>query len=1451
MSIITRDIATNVLDGILDLQGVRRNLDSSTDERRCLTVTPDDIDLYNSIFKYNRGTVSDGKDIKLTDVTVFVRIPVNIHMLDQNSGPEVESYVYTAENRAKAGYASLQVFVDGYKIPDSEIKFYPTKTNVDVFIPNTYLKADSSHEVIVEKKRYDLFPYIHQYISKSASQTVSISLSTTQKEKVNEISGNLERNIQIYVNKKLYNSSRDISFSNNTLEVVLKNNTEQNSEIEIEFDPYAVLYFPATAMKYNDVKNVWEIPESYIDSIHGPISRFSCSFFINNLRVMNDAVEQKGRLHYEYDVTNGVTDNTISFYLSDRNYITDTDLTLYNRDYYLYNFIGCGAVTNALHTTLSGNKFIDEGANKHITYSVARKIGTTKVTLQLPKNVSFNYDGKQKLNVYVYKTRAVSDTRFIIDTEPTLIDPNDYTFDNESDPMTITVTAPSNYFASGTTTFGYIDITSWYSWDYVLNNDKEYYSRENVKNILKKYHDSYDNDSRVAEMLRGRSYLMRTFLENFGYNYEQYTVNYNGVDSYIYLGLPSSYEKSSSRFYDISVNNHHIPNSSINTINKDLTDVFQIEGKHFEKGDNDVSIQVIDSIDLEYKKFEPDEIPDTDGLRTLTVDGFDHLGDYKNNIILLVKVDETNDSIVKFPTSANVGYQLFTDYEFGPYDSDNNTFSIIFNKIPENTFLVYNKNFATAYAYTKPAISSVTDVIIPIYYGTAADPIPYIPRGKIDVYCGNEKYTEGIDYFVKTPESASTIVGSYIIMKRIVLPGSQVDIYMTGFKVNTLYNITGYFNNNEYGLFYLGKLKYPFSTKYTNFYINGQKLGEDDIDILSDKLIRVHSMPIPMYDLVIESTFTVDNSELEPFIQEYYPDDFELYLARLFVGADYSGNTASGSTYDINDIYDSFIDTVDSVNKRKNPVSREGEWIPSYNDDPDLIGPYNDGEALGDKDIYTSIIVGNTYVVAGESGRVASCSINNTNCVWTSYDAEAKMTDGAVFSDGSIFNNENIKSVVLDHGYLIFGTDKGHLVAYGVNSEKWFTSNELKFLNIEGSWVDNTSINGFVVDSTNNLLYMYGDNGTVDAYDWDNQEWFGTGFDQADDVKNTTHSAGTTGMMGNIHTAFITKDSFYNILVVCGENGEIASCYINCDAKNGWRKPNSGLHRVSGGIGPSIYSDGTDRDGNSINSWIDFFNDHVFIGDSSKVTFFNGTSLVKSDILNVCHDGSSMNGLNTYDGISYNEKMMIVGGEKGQIAEYEGESQKWYNCASGLGITSDGKYMQGCNIYTMQLTTGNTNYIIFAGEKGKVCSYNIDVSEVPYRYDPYKSSFLEWYTTPGNAVIQTKWEIPEKVLRMFDMMLESNTDDDSGSICIRGGDNDLMLDIDMNDHDDYPWTLARRRKFMADFIKSLPEGLYSIDQIYELYKESATASHMLYEEDLPVLRPGDEIAGDEDINITE
>jgi hypothetical protein len=172
--------------------------------------------------------------------------------------------------------------------------------------------------------------------------------------------------------------------------------------------------------------------------------------------------------------------------------------------------------------------------------------------------------------------------------------------------------------------------------------------------------------------------------------------------------------------------------------------------------------------------------------------------------------------------------------------------------------------------------------------------------------------------------------------------------------------------------------------------------------------------------------------------------------------------------------------------------------------------------------------------------------------------------------------------------------------------------------------------------------------------------------------------------------------------------------------------------------------------------------------------------------------------------------------------------------------------MEGNAIYTIQYTFLAMNYIIFAGANGKVCTYNVDVHELAFRFNPYKSAFLSWYTTPGNAYIDTGWKLPSEVMELFSIYKE--THELNYDIQLAGGDTDIVADIDMNDRGRYPKKYSERRQYIIDFIRSLT-GRHTIDEVWEKYLDSEH-KYILYPKDIIPLACGDEIEEEEDVDIT-
>lgn len=219
-----------------------------------------------------------------------------------------------------------------------------------------------------------------------------------------------------------------------------------------------------------------------------------------------------------------------------------------------------------------------------------------------------------------------------------------------------------------------------------------------------------------------------------------------------------------------------------------------------------------------------------------------------------------------------------------------------------------------------------------IFIGDGENPIPITPKAIPKLYVNNEYYLYGIDYSLATPENNDRMAGSAILFTRNTDPGSSIT-----FIVETIENkvIMSRYNSNyesKYGLMYFSALKFPFSLDYLELFIDGKRIQDNDIQILSDKLIRVKNTKVPFSDIYLSTTFKYDYSKIESLIKYYNTDSFEKIIAKLFKDVDLTISNNTDSSYNSDEIFESFEDDIgliigedSSNNKDPNPEKSENE----------------------------------------------------------------------------------------------------------------------------------------------------------------------------------------------------------------------------------------------------------------------------------------------------------------------------------------------------------------------------------------------------------------------------------------------------------------------------------------------------------------------------------------------
>jgi len=237
--------------------------------------------------------------------------------------------------------------------------------------------------------------------------------------------------------------------------------------------------------------------------------------------------------------------------------------------------------------------------------------------------------------------------------------------------------------------------------------------------------------------------------------------------------------------------------------------------------------------------------------------------------------------------------------------------------------------------------------------------VPLIHHGALFVFnrtLGARMFRD-TDFIYVTPEGRS-IRESGFFLKRFFQTGDQVIFayfpdYTTDFDNPEMAAITTF--PNRYGLIYLGALRFPYSPDYVRINCNDRMVSANDVDIISNKLIRLpeyetyclnHSAedgePCPrcditlgpntggvLYNIYVDYSFKVPLSYLEPFISLVNVDtEFELLIANAFEGFDlriYNDTTPlvdSSRAGVATAYYEKFRENVDRNQKTPNPIVR-------------------------------------------------------------------------------------------------------------------------------------------------------------------------------------------------------------------------------------------------------------------------------------------------------------------------------------------------------------------------------------------------------------------------------------------------------------------------------------------------------------------------------------------------
>ena len=824
---------------------------------------------------------------------------------------------------------SLFIYIDGKKIPDNEVFIYSTKSATDIFIPKEYFKedinaTDSNIDTVLtvdyRQPGSEGFYYFNDF--KSKVQNIEINITDEKYAYRYERYQNQQitkDKILVFVNGLIV-KTKEVTFENNILNIEFDEKISGKTEVYILNNIIYRYKKPEKSMlNSNGSKVFFYLNDDYkTDIISGPITKSAVSFWYDGKRVDDSLILQNSRYSFE------LTIDQYRFEMVNRNIFTRP---VEGENYYIltdeneYELVG----------TLSS---FDEDKIYYVRYATD--------SFDEDKIEFFIEDIDEKVDDSGYK--SYGDDYYLL---------NMLGVKRCVDKM------------KGTPSYSIFDDPKYsVNFKQTLSNNGELFD---VQKAIDKYTDiSYNTRSpneRIKRLITERPTLLRRLLEQISNETKRFIVIGNNDDITV-SSVKKIDDPNQHIYYKIYVNHNLIESAMYSTkrdngydyitIKKDVLEpltyntdgtlktgrneieMFQFDLSFKEKLifkdniNNNFETFIEENGEKYYEKtYDLDQLPFEHGflpenicaIELIKYDWFDYTQSESNFIypdenrtgyrmVKLFEIVEKTDTTVRIRIKLHDYDPLHTGSNFFILLKEYNVVERITITNPDRSYMETNDLLIPVYStYTEYGLDEHGNKII------IADNkyIPYINTSEPIITCGGKEMIYGKDSVFSNPEINGILTSSFIILKRQLNIGDEVVVQFNSNKTNIL--IVGYDDleiNNRYGLIYLSELKYPISTEYMNIYINGEKMSAYDIDILSDKLIRVHHMVRPIRSILITTNTKYKESEIQDFLQCYHESDFEKTLEEIFANCDPSKQIDANRpnidfTYKVNPYYKEFV----------------------------------------------------------------------------------------------------------------------------------------------------------------------------------------------------------------------------------------------------------------------------------------------------------------------------------------------------------------------------------------------------------------------------------------------------------------------------------------------------------------------------------------------------------------
>ncbi len=457
----------------------------------------------------------------------------------------------------------------------------------------------------------------------------------------------------------------------------------------------------------------------------------------------------------------------------------------------------------------------------------------------------------------------------------------------------------------------------------------------------------YGLESVMLDMIVTNSNSLRLLLQQYGIRHKEYQIN-NALtkehigDPYIDILLDQdSYDNQNyqTRALMVYINDHKIPTSSVQQLSIRQQDILRVPRSYI-KSDND-TLRVFTHPITNHGNFiyRSSCREFYQNVYTLTLFPEDIGYTKKSDDIRLFTRKVVEDPEVILPSSMPDTVRfVFMEVDHETYTVQKNSdesITIKFIDYPwdtsdetlDNPLLVVNANhynIQETHIEDADDINRMVSILNPINEYGELLPVIYNDY-EIKCFSNGQELLGNSDYFIVGPDTVFGMCATIAIMKRVINPADIIEIVSTGIVNHQVCAYETVAQTNKYALLYFDNLPFPFSLEYLSLSVNDQRVWDNDITILSDKLIRLDNVEIPMINVVVKTILGVDLTEFNPYIEMYNDNKnpFDELIRSRSLHSMYDIITPRpkppADPLNIQNIYELAVSSIDSNNKTPNP----------------------------------------------------------------------------------------------------------------------------------------------------------------------------------------------------------------------------------------------------------------------------------------------------------------------------------------------------------------------------------------------------------------------------------------------------------------------------------------------------------------------------------------------------